>query len=170
MAVEYKYADPNFNTDGSTNGLQDPVNGGGILEYKFATVEIAAADSDGSKYIMFPNLPADIIPLEICVACDAITAGTVFDIGLYNSNLGTVVSAAVFASNIDLSSAVASLNPKTALDAMSAVPIENYGKRLWEHAGHTQANKKMSYDIVLTGDTVGTAAGTVSMSLKYLKG
>lgn len=138
--------------------------------FVYNTFEIAAADDDTSVFRTFAGLGYNVIPLMILVACDEITAGTDWDVGLYDTSLGAVIDKDVFADGLDLSTAVASLNPKTALDGMSAVAIENYGKRLYEHAGHTAATRRNTYDIALTANTIGTAAGTISTMLNFALG
>lgn len=171
MAVEHVYANSTkFNSSGRNTGLQDSIWGGADERVMFATLEIAAANDDGSKFVLFPDLPPNLIPLEIRIANDAITAGTAYDVGLYESGLGAVIDADAFAANLDMSVAAASLAPKTAKDGMAAVAIENWYKRLFEHAGHTPVTKKKSYDIVLTADTIGSAAGTIAALLKYAMG
>lgn len=177
MAVENKYTSSKLSA--TTGQLSAPAtlqsaleNGGAPVGALFATFEVAAADSDGSVYRVFKGLPANLIPLDIKIACDAITAGTVWDVGLYDTDLGAVIDADCFAANLDLSSAADFGNP-TALDGMDAVAIENYNKRLFEHAGHTvEANTRRGkgYDLALTADTVGSAAGTISVLMYYAMG
>lgn len=173
MAVEDKYVNSvNFDASGNLLHLANAINcSGSKVGAMFETVELAAADSDGSVYRFFKGVDANLIPLFIIPACDEITAGTVFDIGLYEPNLGVVVNAAVFASNLDFSSAK-SFALATCLDGMAAVAIENRGKRIFEHAGHsvTAGTRLSSYDICVTGDTVGSAAGTVSLMMIYAIG
>lgn len=169
MAVVDQYVNSNISGNVVTKALK-AIASGAQIKVMLETFEIAAADSDGSVYRVFKSVDPNLIPLAILVACDAITGGTDFGVGLYNENLGTVINKDAFRAGMDLSSAVASLNPKTALDGMSGVDIANMYKRIFEHAGHTVSNKKASYDIALTGDTVGTAAGTVTVAMLYLQG
>jgi hypothetical protein len=51
---------------------------------------------------------------------------------------------------------------------LSAVGIDNVGKTLAELSG--QANPGTSYDIALTANTVGTAAGTISVVATFAQG
>lgn len=138
-----------------------------------ANFEVAAADSDTSTFRLFPLMSAYAIPLDIFVACDAITAGTDYDVGLYVSGVGGAVVAGkvnCFANALDLSSAIASLHPGTALDGMKDVDLANRELRLFEHAGHNLVTKLDTYDIVLTANTIGTAAGTIAARLVYVIG
>ena len=174
MAVENKYTNSKLNA--STGQLANPAtllsaleNGGAPVGALFATFEVAAADSDGSVYRVFKGLPMNLVPLDIKIASDGITGGTAYDVGLYDTDLGAVIDADCFAANLDLSSAADFGNP-TAIDGMDAVAIESYNKRLFEHAGHTiegRTARHKGYDLALTGDTVGTGAGTVSVLMLY---
>lgn len=170
MPVEDKYVS-DFISGNFVNKLLPAINAHGAhVHALFATEEIAAADDDGSKYRFFKNLDPNLIPLAIMVGNDAITGGTNYDVGLYRPDLGTVLNKSVFAEGLDMSAAAASLNPKTAKDGMKDLAIENYGRRLFEHAGHTVLTKLEAYDLVLTADTCGTAAGTISVLLLVAQG
>lgn len=170
MAVEDKYVNSNISGN-VVNKLLAGINAhGSHVHALFATVEVAAADSDGSKYRFFKNLDPNLIPLGIFVANDAITAGTDYGVGLYRPDLGAVIDKDAFAAGLDMSAAAASLNPKTAKDGMAAVAIENMGRRIFEHAGHTIQTKLEGYDLVLTADTVGSAAGTISVLMLVAQG
>src|SRR5262249_19951465 len=131
MAVQDKYTDSNFSGDVITKVLK-ALNGQGVkIGALLATFEVAAADNEGSGYRVFPKLDPSLIPLAIMVANDAITNGTVYDVGLYKTSIGgAAISDALFASALDLSSAHASVNPKTALDGMKDVDIADMGKDL----------------------------------------
>lgn len=169
MAVEDKNVD-----SGSSAQIASMVrklfNTGAEIGALFVTFEVAAADSDASVYRLFHGLPYGTIPLLLLIANDAITDGTDYDVGLYDTDLGAVIDKDVFADGLDLSSAHASLTPGTALDGLLTVAIENRGKELWEHAGHTVSNLRDTYDIALTANTVGSAAGTVSALLIFAIG
>ena len=161
------------NADTAANKLVASVNSGKGQKTvtMIQTFEVAAADSDGSIYRIFKNLDPELIPVNIQIANDAITAGTVYDVGLYETlnegQGGTVVSDAVFASALDLSSAHVS---GSELSAISAIDQANRSKRIWELAGHTQATKKAGYDLCLTADTVGSAAGTITVIATFALG
>jgi len=174
MAVENKYVDTtNRNTDGTMKFPAKALSSGGTnLKVAFCTFEIAAADDDGSIYRIF-TLSKTIVPLDIKVACDAITAGTDMELGLYfplTVKGGVVISKGLFMTGQTFASALDLGNP-TAIDGMDAVDIANYGKSLWELAGHTDSGPNPTsvpeYDMAYTGDTVGSAAGTVSTILYF---
>lgn len=134
-----------------------------------ATFEVAAADSDGSIYRVFKGLNPNIVVTNILVGNDAITSGTDYDIGLYGvldyDNVGAVVNANVFADGLNLSSAHVS---GSELSGISNVDVANRGKRLYEIAGHTSITKLPGYDLAVTANTVGSAAGTITVLLEYV--
>lgn len=171
MAVEDKYILPYASGLYSSTRPEKTLHAHGAESFwLYNTFEVAAADDNGSKYRVFKNLDANLIPIIIAVGNDAITAGTGYDVGLYRPNGGAALDDDCFAATLDMSVAAASMNPKTAKDGMAAVAIENYGRRLFEHAGHTISNKLNAYDLVLTADTVGTAAGTISVAMLCVQG
>lgn len=136
----------------------------------YNTVEKAAGDSDTSKWRFFKNLDGNLIPLWIAFANDALAGFTSASIGLYTPNGGAVVSVNCFMSAVSIAAGKTTLCPGLAFDGMAAVAIENYGKRLFEHAGLTVATRKNAFDLVLTGNTVGGAAGTMSMMACFAQG
>lgn len=128
-----------------------------------ATVEVAAADDDGSVYRMV-RLPSNARVISMTRFNDAITAGTVYDLGVYQTaaNGGAVVDADVFATDADLSSAsVVGVEMR-----YEVADINGIEKRLWEVLGLT-SDPQREYDIAFTGDTVGTAAGTISLEVLW---
>lgn len=142
--------------------VAENVTNGGKLRFIRETVEIAAADDDGSKYRV-ARVPANAVVKEIIIACDAITGGTDFDLGLYDTpeiNSGAVIDADILMDGQTLASA------SRVLDGLQTVDIANLHKKLWEIAALTADPRKL-VDIVLTGNTVGTAAGTVTVTVVY---
>ena len=140
------------------------------LREAVATVEVAAADDDTSTFRMV-RLHSSYRVSAIEVFNDAITNGTSYDVGLYdtNENGGLVVSAGLFASAVDLSSAHAATGPLDVTYEATATNIDKIEKRLWELAGLTEDPNK-DFDLVLTGNTVGTAAGTISVRVRFVAG
>lgn len=168
MAVENKYVDSLLAAD----KLQTPAlvkTAGSFVS--IATFEVAAADDDGSIYRLFKNLDPELIPIRIEIYNDAITLGTDYDLGLYETlsdgQGGTVVDKDIFYDGADLSSAHASGSP---LDGLTTVDIANRTKRLYEHGGHTIITKKQGYDLALTANTVGSAAGTITVIVEFAQG
>lgn len=161
MAVEDKYVEANVALGKKTSSAY---NSGAQPQCIVGTFEVAAADSDGSVYRIAKALNPEMIPLSLTIMCDAITAGTDWDVGFYKTNLGAVVDKDNLADALDLSSA-----SKT-LDGLKDVNIDSRHKRLFELAGHTSSTKLSAYDLALTANTVGSAAGTVSFILWYVQG
>ncbi len=118
---------------------------------------VAAADDDTSTYLLIKGVPSSFRPVKALIECDAITSGTVFDFGLFNAATGVVADKDILASNVDLSTAL-----KT-IDGLSAVDLADLGalKSLAEIMSLTPQTAPAAYDIVMTGDTVGSAAGDV---------
>lgn len=165
------YVDSNINSAGQITKLLDPLAGGGGKVLVMATTfEIAAADADGDVKRVFKDVPGNLVPLFGMIGNDAITLATDYGFGLYQRDFGAVVNKDLFAAGLDMSSAAASMNPKTAKDAFAALNIDALGKSLWELAGAAQNAQKPSYDIAFTLDTAGTAAGTISVVLVFAQG
>lgn len=174
MAVENKYVNStNYNASGVLQHLAKGINcGGAQIGAIFETVEIAAADSDLSVYRFFKALDGNLIPLFVFLATDGITGGTAFEVGFYKTDLGVVIDENCLAATKDLSSA-SGFSLATVIDGMSAVAIEDRGKRIFEHCGHTIAagtRLGAGYDLALTATTVGSGAGTVSVLMIYAQG
>ena len=169
MAVIDAYQDSD--AAASKLGQSSKVSGGKLLCIA-GTFEIAAADSDASVYRL-ARLPANAIPVKCDIINDAITSGTDFDLGLYQIGAGgVVVDKDLFLDGGDLSSGHAITAPLDGLTNLGgADPVAAVGKKLFELLGLTAATKTVeAYDLALTGNTVGSAAGTVSYRLWYILG
>lgn len=163
MAVVNTKSTAITNADATPPVLTNSYIADGMLHTSVGTVEVAAADSDGSVF-RFVRVPSNARIQSIRVFCDAITAGTVYDCGLYQTaaNGGAVVDADAYASDVDLSSAITT-GTEIAFEARD---IANVQKRVWEDAALT-ADSFREYDICLTGDTVGSAAGTITLQVTW---
>ena len=128
------------------------------------SVEVAAADDDGSTYLLFGNIPSSFVPAELSIACDAITGGTDFDIGLYNSETGVAVDKDLFMDGQTLATALTRATGHQL--GLANVDVADSNKSLAELLGLNPSTAKSRYDVVLTGNTVGSAAGTVQAILK----
>jgi hypothetical protein len=139
----------------------------GRLKESVATVEVAAADDNGSVYRMH-RVRSDARVSSIEIANDAITGGTGYDVGVYdtNENGGAAVDDDVFASALDLSSAGGFTDRTYEATAANISKVE---QALWELLGLSSDPGK-EYDICLTADTVGTAAGTIASRLRFVDG
>jgi len=155
------------------------VTGAPIYEV-VSVIAIAANDDDTSKFFI-AEVPAEAVIDEITLESPAITAGTAYDVGLYDTD-GVVVSGKVdcFAANLDMSN-VAGLPVGPLGDpirqAMTALALTDANKKVYEIAGHVnkalpasgETQKKTKYRIGLTADTIGTGAGTIVARVKYRK-
>ena len=137
------------------------------LKECIGTVAVAAADDDGSVYRM-ARVPSGARISQVLVANDAVTGGTSYDFGVYDTaavNSGAVVDADVFLSAVDMSSARAQLTDLTHESAVN--PIEYAEKRLWELLG-LSADPFKEYDLAFTANTVGSAAGDLTVAVRYV--
>lgn len=136
----------------------------GKMRVSVGTVEIAAADDDGSVY-RFVRVPSNARINSIRVFCDAITNGTSFTCGLYkiSADGGAALSAACYATGFSLATAITT---GTQI-AFQNRDIANVEKRVWEDGG-LSADSYAEYDVCLVGTTVGTAAGTVTLIVEWV--
>jgi hypothetical protein len=168
MAVENKYTDAEL----AAGKLGNPANiSGAESQAQVLTFEVAAADDDGSIYRIAKSLNPNLIITKVEINNDAITAGTDYDLGLYETitdgSTGPVIAVDVFAAALDMSAAAANGSEKNGL---ANVAIEDLGNKIYEHAGHTVNTKKQGYDLALTANIVGSAAGTISVRITYVQG
>lgn len=146
------------------------VSGTGVKKIR-KLVSIASGNDDGSKKLIC-QLPANAILLDIKVRNSAITAGSDFDIGLYDAVDfgGAVIDKDMFADGLDLSSARAR---GSEVSGISALSLANGTKRVYELA-NAAASRSLSsgertvYDLVLTANTVGTADGSVEVDVEFI--
>ena len=158
MAVE------NYFTNNSANVGEKSESGSNAHEIIriVGAVSVAAADDNGSTYLVAKDIPSSFRPVKCTIMTDAITGGTDYDLGFYSSQDGSVVSKDILVNGQDLSSA------SRTIDGLSAVDIADIGalKTIAELLGLTPSTAKSSYDLVLTGNTVGSAAGDVVIILE----
>lgn len=127
------------------------------------TVAIAAADNDGDIFRVFANVPSSLVPLQITIHNTAITGGTDYDLGLYEVNSGAVVEVDILADGLDMSSARTIATANNA--GMTSVVLGDGLEDLGELSGQTDVDA--AYDIALTANTVGTAAGTIRVTAVF---
>lgn len=158
MAVENKYVD-----SATALGLtaEPGANGHEVIRY-VAVAAVAAADDDGSIYRLFKDIPNSFRPSRITVLTDGITGGTDYELGVYDRNLGAVVSKGLFMTNQTMATASRSI------DGLANVSVANIGNKasIAELLSLTPTTAKPAYDIALTADTVGTAAGNVTVIME----
>lgn len=164
MAVVNTKSTAISNADASPAVLNNPRVVNGFLRESVGTVEVAAADDNDSVF-RFVRVPSNARISSVEVANDAITAGTDYDIGVYDTAAagGAVVSVNLFGDAVDLSSAKAFTDYTY---ETTATNISKVDQELWQLLGLTSDPAKF-YDICATGVTVGTAAGTISMRVRF---
>lgn len=160
MAVENKYIDSNI-----VAGKKSLVGGTSNELVAYAvTFEVAAADDDGSIYRVIKGVPSNLIPYQITIMCDAITGGTSFDLGIYKTDSGAVINKALLMSAQTLATALTRATGHQL--GLAAVNVDAVGRTLASISGQT--NPDDSYDLAVTANTVGTAAGTVSIIAEFI--
>ena len=167
MAVQDKYVNSSLASLKIANAAL--VNGARVVGM-VATEELAVADDDTSVYRFFKGVSGNLIPIDIKVY---------FDLGLYNQTSpngtdGTVIDADAFMDGQTMAAAITrgggTSAQDEAVDGLSAVDIADLEKKIYEHAGHTVNTAKQGYDIALTANTVGAAAGTITIIALFLEG
>jgi hypothetical protein len=135
------------------------------------TLETAAADDDNSVYRFF-RLPSNAKIYSIAVLNDAITSGTSWNCGLWDTaaNGGAVVDADLFASAVDLSAGTAAWL-ELRFEAATSGPIEYADYELWRIADLGAAtytvDPQKEWDLCLQGVTVGSSASTITLRIIY---
>ena len=164
MAVEDKYIDANI----AAGKLGNPaLSQGAEVVALTATFEVAAADDNGSVY-RIGTLNENLIPWSITITNDAITGGTDYELGFYDVGVGgAAVDIDVLLGTTTMASARAE---GSGISGLSAVGQSDATKKIYELLGKTVVNKKAGYDLAVTANTVGTAAGTITVKGLFLKG
>lgn len=153
----------------ATPKVMNPLSiAGGVLREAVGTVEIAAADCVGSVFRMV-RVHSSWRLSEVTSFNDAITSGTVFDLGFYQTaeNGGAVANANAIADNISLASGVLT-GTQLLWEGGSDNGLENIEKKVWEMVGGLTEDPNIFYDLCFTGDTPGSGAGTISLRVRYV--
>jgi len=138
------------------NGKKFPsLNGLGTQTFTAVGMAVVvAADDNGSVYRVLADIPSNAVPINICIHHGAITAGTDWDLGLYEVNGGAVVDKDILADGLDLSTARTFATWNNV--GMTTLDIVNGTQTLATLSA--QANPSSSYDLTLTANIVGSAA------------
>jgi len=128
-----------------------------------ATIAVASGDDDNSIYRAFANVPSNMVPVMICIHNTAMTSSTDWDVGLYKTNGGAVVEKDILADGLDLSSArtIATWNNA----GLTSLTLSNGTQDLGTLSAQTAPDA--AYDIALTANTVGSAAGTIRVTATF---
>lgn len=166
MAVENTKSTHVTNLDQVPQKVNAALVSGGRVREVVESVAVAAADDDTSTYRFFRVWSGwRISSLE--VFNDAITGGTDYDAGIYDTaeNGGAVVDINAYGDAVSMATArVAPLDIAYEVRNITAIK-----QKVWEDLA-LSADPGKWYDLVLTGVTVGTAAGDISLRLRYTDG
>lgn len=168
MAVVNKYVNTNIADDKKATAA---FSEGGRTFTIPVTFEVAAGDDDGSVYRLLRAVNPHLIPIKFEFLNDAITGATDYEVGLYETTTDSTTGVAI---DIDVFMGTQDINGGNArgseLNALSAVDVADVQKRIWELAGDAQKDIRIGYDIAVTANTVGSAAGTISLLMTFTQG
>lgn len=143
--------------------LGNPGIGNGAVRSWVETVEVGAADSATSTYLM-ARLPSNarILGLSRIHTDDLASAGApTLDIGVFNRTGKLLITDDPDALNDGVDAA-------TATDVAVIKDIANYGKRLWEYVASQTEDPKTDLDIkVSLVDADVNVGGTMTIELYY---
>jgi hypothetical protein len=149
------------------------------LRIKSATVAVLAADDDTSVYRFFRVKSTDSIK-SLQLYHDGITAATDYDLGLHQTteNGAAELDADLYADGLNLEVACPAV-PHVLATApylecrfgdSSTSNINDINNQVFDDAGLTQATAATEYDVTITANTVGTAAGDMTLVMFYTSG
>ena len=130
-----------------------------IREMVVPPMTVGAADTTGSTYRLCRIRSSSRIS-SISIINAAMAGTTAVSVGLYQINTGPVVSVALFGSAISLAAA------STAVGTPVALPLAQFGQRVWEALG-LAADPGVEYDIVITTTAQTGVAGTLGLKLTW---
>lgn len=157
------------NADAAVQTLNSQAVADARARVAVATLEVAAADDDGSVYRFF-RVHSSWRILSIRILNDAITGGTAYHCGLHQTaaNGGAALDADCYASSVDINAGTAAWL-EIGYEAAGVRAIEKIGQTVWEDGALT-ADSNRWYDLTMTGATVGTGAGTITMMILFTAG
>lgn len=168
MSIVNKYVDADIVAERKATAA---FSEGGKTVTMVVTFEVAAADDDGSVYRVAKAIDPHLIPVRYDILNDAITGMTDLELGLYETSKdgvdGPAIDIDVFLGSTDVSAGNAR---GSELNGLTAVDVADVQKRIFELAGDTLTNLKLGYDIAFTANTVGSAAGTISILMEFVQG
>ncbi len=128
-------------------------------------VAVAAADDDGSVYRVLKGIPTKSRIQKIEILNSAITAGTDYDLGFYKTDKGAVIDKDVLMDGQSFATAHA---VGEEVQGNSNVALTDMTKTIGELLGLDFNDSPSSVDLCLTANTVGTAAGTIVMTVTLI--
>ena len=163
MAVVNTYSTPATNHKSANNEKNPTTATEGVTYTSSATVAVAAADDDGSKFYMLPVFSSWSIK-HIWVYNDAIADATAYDVGLYTTAATPVaVDADCYATDVTMASARTTAPIDAAYEARNITAVN---QRVYQD-GSVTTDPGVWYWLTLTADTVGSAAGDITVIVEY---
>lgn len=140
--------------------------GHGVREsYFHQTVSILSTDNATSTYTIIKNIPAEAVIAKLDIETDALTSGTSYSIGIFDSVTGVAYAATCYL----VAQTLASASTKNApLDGILALTHDQTLQPVYVLAGHTLLNKRANYDLVLTANTPSSVTGSVTFRGHYV--
>lgn len=141
----------------------------GQLLQLLGTYEKTAADNDTSV-LRLGTVPANAIPVPQLsfINNDALAGATDIDVGVYaplSDGVGAVADKDCLSDGLDINAGNALASPAKAFQALA---IDEFGQDLRTLAGDTIGDGNEFYDVAITGNTFGTATGTISWVLTFI--
>jgi hypothetical protein len=162
MGVENLYVTHNASSE-AVNVTKGVLFTGGIVKAIPFSFEVAAADSDGSVY-RIGQIPVNARILNVQYFNDAIAGATDYEIGVYRPlEVGGAVA------ELDIVLGSTDINAGSAVLVNVPTLVANMGKKLWQVVGASAQPTYQVYDLAITGNTVGTAAGTIGGIVWYVE-
>jgi len=159
MAANDRKSVPLTNADSSPIVPSYPFETNGMVRSSTGHIAKVAGDTNDSVFRLV-RLPSNARLIGRTLKNDALTGATDCDIGLYETNDGAVVEKDLLEDGISLASAGSAFAP------FAQIAPEDAAKRLWELAGETE-DPGGEYDVALTGNTFGTAAGDIRLEVLW---
>lgn len=165
MTSSNKYANSTLHAGGKVAaGLGFPGN----LLVLSGTYEKDGANDGDASVLRLGTVPANAVPVPTLSRLnnDALAGATDIDLGVYKQGEGAaVVSKDILCNGIDIAAGNATGSP---IYAFQAVGIDKYGQDLRTLVSGSVGDGNDHYDVALTGNTFGTASGTISWVLVFL--
>lgn len=136
-------------------------NPGNPVQRASGKYEFDGNQSNNDVLRILKGIPANAIVNRILLKTDGLTGLSDVNVGLYKTNLGAVKDDNCFGDAVTLASA------SKVLDGMKDVAIENFVKKVLEHAGDSEGSHSPSYDIALTLIAAGSASGTIAWEVEW---
>ena len=156
------------NIESALRTFNDVRVAGAGVKVASGTVEVEAADNDAHIYALV-RLPAQAVIYSVLLMSDAIAGATDYDFGGFTPTPGgdpVAVDADALCDGIDINAGKAV--PTEILGTGGAPDPANLGKPLWELLGvSADPGDDVFYDLGFLANTVGTAAGTITVAVKY---